>query len=96
MGDGKSERCLTLVELELYTCWNQHPCLSAMNAVMAWSEISRALRSALWALRLSSISSGILVIILIVWVTCLQDSGTFLSIVAACVESVMTSPIFFS
>ena len=28
MGDGKSERCLTLAELELDTCWDQHPCLS--------------------------------------------------------------------
>ena len=30
MGDGKSERCLTLVELELDTCWDQHPCSSAI------------------------------------------------------------------
>ena len=28
MGDGKSERCLMLVELELDTCWDRHPCLS--------------------------------------------------------------------
>ena len=29
VGDCKSERCLTLVELELDTCWDQHPCSSA-------------------------------------------------------------------
>ena len=29
VGDGKSERCLTLVELELDTCWDRHPCSSA-------------------------------------------------------------------
>ena len=28
MGDGKSKRCLTLVELELDTCWDWHPCSS--------------------------------------------------------------------
>ena len=28
MGDGKSERCLMLAELELDTCWDRHPCLS--------------------------------------------------------------------
>ena len=28
VGDGKSERCLTLVELELDTCWDRHPCSS--------------------------------------------------------------------
>ena len=29
VGDGKSERCLMLAELELDTCWDWHPCLSA-------------------------------------------------------------------
>ena len=28
MGDGKSERCLMLAELELDTCWDRHPCSS--------------------------------------------------------------------
>ena len=28
MGDGKSKRCLMLVELELDTCWDWHPCSS--------------------------------------------------------------------
>ena len=68
----------------------------AMHAVTAWSEISRVLRSALCALRLSSISSGIQVIILNVSAMVLHDSGTFLSIVAMCVESAMISPILFS
>ena len=31
-GDGKSKRCLMLVELELDTCWDWHPCLSSSNA----------------------------------------------------------------
>ena len=67
-----------------------------MNVVATWSEISRALRSALCTLRLSFISSGIQVIILIVCATVLHDSGTFLSMVAVCVESAMISPILFS
>ena len=29
MGDGKSEKCLILAELELDTCWDRHPCSSA-------------------------------------------------------------------
>ena len=29
MGDGKSERCLTLAELELDMCWDWHPCSSS-------------------------------------------------------------------
>ena len=31
VGDGKSKRCLTLAELELDTCWDQHPCSSSHN-----------------------------------------------------------------
>ena len=34
MGDGKSERCLTLVELELDTCWDWHPCSSLVQAIV--------------------------------------------------------------
>ena len=45
-----------------------------MNVVAAWSEISRALRSASCASRLSSISSWIQVIILIVCAMVLHDS----------------------
>ena len=30
-GDGKSKGCLTLVELELDTCQDQHPCSSPYN-----------------------------------------------------------------
>ena len=30
MGDGKSERCLMLAELELDMCWDWHPCSSAV------------------------------------------------------------------
>ena len=70
--------------------------IHAMNAVAAWFEISRALRLALCASRLSSILSGIWVIILIVWATVLHDSGTVLSMVAMCVESAMISPTIFS
>ena len=33
MGDGKSERCLTLAELELDTCWDWHPCSSLEEIV---------------------------------------------------------------
>ena len=29
VGDGKSERCLMLAELELDTCWDRHPCSSS-------------------------------------------------------------------
>ena len=36
VGDGKSESCLTLAELELDTCWDRHPCSSTI--------ISRALK----------------------------------------------------
>ena len=32
VSDGKSERCLMLAELELDTCWDQHPCLSSVKA----------------------------------------------------------------
>ena len=28
VGDGKSKGCLMLAELELDTCWDQHPCSS--------------------------------------------------------------------
>ena len=28
VSDGKSKGCLMLVELELETCWDWHPCLS--------------------------------------------------------------------
>ena len=35
MGDGKSERCVMLVELELDTCWDQHPCSSPVTATDA-------------------------------------------------------------
>ena len=36
VGDGKSERCLTLAELELDTCWDRHPCSSAQH--ISWSH----------------------------------------------------------
>ena len=68
----------------------------AINAVAAWLAISRAVRSASWASSFSSISSGIRVIILIVWDMERQDSGTLRSMVAAWVESAIISPIFFS
>ena len=67
-----------------------------MNAVAAWSDISRAVRSASWASRHSSITSGSCVIMLIVWVIDLHDSGTLRSMVAAWVEVVIISPIFSS
>ena len=38
MGDGKSERCLTLVELELDTCWDWHPCSSPVQAIVPDTE----------------------------------------------------------
>ena len=38
MGDGKSERCLTLAELELDTCWDQHPCSSPVQAIVPDTE----------------------------------------------------------
>ena len=31
VGDGKSKRCLTPVELELDTCWDRHPCSSVVG-----------------------------------------------------------------
>ena len=34
MGDGKSERCLMLVELELDTCQDWHPCSSVPHLVV--------------------------------------------------------------
>ena len=34
MGDGKSKRCLMLVELELDTCQDQHPCSSTGDAMV--------------------------------------------------------------
>ena len=41
MGECKSERCLTLAELELDTCWDWHPCSSTqdtMNTHKHWSQ----------------------------------------------------------
>ena len=38
VGDGKSERCLMLVELELDRCWDQHPCSSVVRVSLATSK----------------------------------------------------------
>ena len=45
MGDGKSERCLTLAELELDTCWDQHPCSSLVQTIVPDTKRYRSLEA---------------------------------------------------
>ena len=40
VGDGKSERCLTLAELELDMCWDRHPCSSACTSIFTLVHMS--------------------------------------------------------
>ena len=39
VGDGKSERCLMLAELELDTCWDRHPCSSVGSSDLKEFEV---------------------------------------------------------
>ena len=44
VGDGKSKRCLMLVELELDRCWDRHPCSSTVEILPR--EVEKAFRIA--------------------------------------------------
>ena len=66
----------------------------AMNAVAAWVDISSAFRSASCASSRSSMMSGSREIIRMVCEIGRQESGRLRSMVAACVELAIVSPIF--
>ena len=61
VGDGKNERCLTLVELELDTCWDRHPCSSAFAS--DWEQLFKSLsscsRSFTWLCSFVSVASAL-------------------------------------
>ena len=47
VGAGKSERCLTLAELELDMCWDRHPCSSVVQGVCMCTCVG-CLYSSMW------------------------------------------------